>query len=119
MRTAGIRVFRDDDELDVGDEISRILPAIENSKICVPIFSRTFATSTWCLREVERMVELDKKVMPVFYTATPDDVKQRTELFGKDLRKHEGRHGRLQVKKWEDALKAVGKIRGQEVRSTG
>ncbi|OWM89086.1 hypothetical protein CDL15_Pgr023932 [Punica granatum] len=119
MRTAGIHVFRDDDELGTGDEIRKILPAIENSKICVPIFSSTFAASAWCLREVERMVEFKKEIMPIFYTATPDDVKLRTELFKKELRKHEKKHGKEQVKKWEEALKVVAGIKGQEVKTTG
>lgn len=119
MNIAGICVFRDDDELGIGDEISKILLAIKNSKICVPIFSRTFAASTWCLREVERMVDLKKRIMPIFYTASLQDVKLSTELFKKDLRKHEKKHGRDQVKKWEDALKAVARIKGREVKSTG
>ncbi|XP_031382653.1 TMV resistance protein N-like isoform X2 [Punica granatum] len=119
MRTAGIRVFRDDDELDIGDEIGKILPAIESSKICVPIFSSTFAASAWCLREVERMVELKKKIMPIFYTATPDDVKLRTELFKKELREHEKQRGEEQVKKWGEALKVVARIKGREVKTTG
>ncbi|OWM68458.1 hypothetical protein CDL15_Pgr028449 [Punica granatum] len=119
MRTAGIHVFRDDDELDTGDEIGKILPAIKNSKICVPIFSSTFAASAWCLREVEKMVELKKKIMPIFYTATPEDVKLGTALFKKELRKHEKKHGKEQVKKWEEALKVVARIKGREVKTTG
>ncbi|XP_031380511.1 TMV resistance protein N-like [Punica granatum] len=119
MRTAGIRVFGDDDELDIGDKIGKILPAIEKSKICVPIFSSTFAASAWCLREVERMVEFKKKIMPIFYTATPEDVKLGTELFKKELRKHEKKHGKEQVKKWEEALKMVARIKGREVKATG
>ncbi|XP_031380503.1 TMV resistance protein N-like isoform X2 [Punica granatum] len=119
MKTAGIRVFRDDDELDIGDEIGKILPAIGSSKICVPIFSSTFAESAWCLREVERMVEFKKEIMPIFYTATPEDVKLGTELFKKELREHEKKHGKEQVKKWEEALKVVARIKGREVKTTG
>ncbi|PKI39847.1 hypothetical protein CRG98_039752 [Punica granatum] len=119
MRAVGIRVFRDDDELEMGDEIGEVLVAIETSRICVLILSKTFAASTWCLREVERMVELRKLIIPIFYTAGPDDVKLSTGLFKKDLKKHEKKHGKERVKKWEDSLKAVAMIKGREVKNTG
>ncbi|PKI46147.1 hypothetical protein CRG98_033480 [Punica granatum] len=57
--------------------------------------------------------------MPIFYTATPDDVKLRTELFKKELREHEKQRGEEQVKKWGEALKVVARIKGREVKTTG
>uniref|UniRef100_A0A2N9FER5 TIR domain-containing protein n=1 Tax=Fagus sylvatica TaxID=28930 RepID=A0A2N9FER5_FAGSY len=52
----GIRTFRDDEELRVGEEIGpALLKAIEESKISIPIFSRDYASSKWCLRELAKM----------------------------------------------------------------
>ncbi|OWM84408.1 hypothetical protein CDL15_Pgr020648 [Punica granatum] len=65
------------------------------------------------------MVEFKKEIMPIFYTATPEDVKLGTELFKKELREHEKKHGKEQVKKWEEALKVVARIKGREVKTTG
>ncbi|PKI26234.1 hypothetical protein CRG98_049077, partial [Punica granatum] len=64
------------------------------------------------------MVEFKKEIMPIFYTATPEDVKLGTELFKKELREHEKKHGKEQVKKWEEALKVVARIKGREVKTT-
>ncbi|PKI64655.1 hypothetical protein CRG98_014944 [Punica granatum] len=112
MDTAGIRVFRDNDELAPGDKITNIVPAIKNSELCIPIFSKTFAVSSWCLREVERMVELKKEIVPIFYQVSPDDVKLNTELFKKQLKEHEKKYGKGQLEKWEEALRSIAKIKG-------
>ncbi|XP_031378797.1 TMV resistance protein N-like [Punica granatum] len=119
MIDAGIRVFRDDDELSIGQPIDTILSAIENSNICMPVFSPTFASSAWCLREVAKMVELKKEVVPIFFGVTPDDVKLRTSVYGNFMGKHELKYGKDQVKQWEDALKEVAKIKGRELKEKG
>ncbi|KAK4757275.1 hypothetical protein SAY87_007402 [Trapa incisa] len=115
MISAGIRAFMDTDKLEIGEKIGKIISALEKSEICVPIFSRTFAASAWCLRELEAMVQSGKTIVPIFYTATPDDVKLSTGLFKKDLRKHVKKHGSEQVKRWENALRTVVRIKGREV----
>ncbi|XP_031384122.1 protein SUPPRESSOR OF npr1-1, CONSTITUTIVE 1-like [Punica granatum] len=119
MVRAGLRVFRDSDELGCGDKIVKILPAIKNSDICVPIFSKTFATKKWPLREVQEMVELKKKIMPIFYQVTANDVKLETELYTSQLKKLEEEYDEVQVKTWEGALKAVPAVIGRAVGSTG
>lgn len=116
---AGIRVYKDDDELSIGQPIDEILSAIENSKICMPVFSRSFASSSWCLREVAKMVELEKEIVPIFYDVVPDDVKLQTSLFNDEMRKHETKHGADQVMLWEEALQAVARLKGRELKQKG
>ncbi|KAK4775800.1 hypothetical protein SAY87_023761 [Trapa incisa] len=74
MVTGGLRVFRDDDELAMGDKIKTILDTIQVSKICVPVFSET-SESKWYLREVKRMVDSRKRMVPIFYKVSVDDFK--------------------------------------------
>ncbi|PKI37208.1 hypothetical protein CRG98_042399 [Punica granatum] len=119
MERAGIRYFRDRDELECGDKIARIIPAIKNSDICVPIFSKTFAAKAWPLREVETMVKLKKNIMPIFYQVTAEDVKLKTDLYTNQLKGLEKQYGKAQVKKWEAALRAVPTVIGLAVGSTG
>lgn len=46
MDGAGIRVFRDDEEIRKGEVIGNELErAIKSSAICIPIFSRNYASS--------------------------------------------------------------------------
>lgn len=114
---AGIRVFMDEEEIRKGERIGgELLRAIESSKIYVLIFSKGYASSVWCLRELALMVECsskerDKMILPTFYDVEPDDVKLKTRLYLHDLEKHEEKYGR-NVQQWKEALKEVGRIKG-------
>uniref|UniRef100_A0A6N2KBW2 TIR domain-containing protein n=1 Tax=Salix viminalis TaxID=40686 RepID=A0A6N2KBW2_SALVM len=60
---AGIHTFRDDNELPRGEEISpQLLRAIEGSRISVVVFSRNYASSTWCLDELVKIIECRHKI---------------------------------------------------------
>ncbi|XP_039170337.1 disease resistance protein RPV1-like [Eucalyptus grandis] len=125
MVGAGIRVFKDDEEIRKGEKIGgELLHAIESSKIFVPIFSRNYASSVWCLRELKHMVEClgkakDKVILPIFYDVDPDDVKLKTPLYLDALRKHEEKFGRDDVRKWEEALTEVARIKGWGLKNRG
>ncbi|XP_048136915.1 disease resistance protein RPV1-like [Rhodamnia argentea] len=124
MTEAGILVYRDTESLPVGEKISALLPAIENSKICIPIFSTTYASSPWCLRELAHMVDCtlksngNKKILPIFLDVEPDDVKLRPNelkpnLYIQALLEHQKQEKfSTEVESWEKALIEVGKIRG-------
>ncbi|XP_039160698.1 disease resistance protein RUN1 isoform X2 [Eucalyptus grandis] len=121
MRKAGIRIFRDDEELRPGEKISEILRAVENSHIYIPIFSRNYASSKWCLRELTRMVESygqspDKQILPIFYDVDPWDVKLETELYRSALTKHEEDLGCIEVEPWKEALTTVARIKGWHMK---
>lgn len=118
MDRAGIQVFRDENELAIGDKIDNILQAISNSSICIPIFSKNFAQSEWCLDEVRKMVELNKDVLPVFYDVTPDDVGLNSPTYRQFMVEHENAYGKVKVEDWEHALKAIANFKGRQVLNT-
>ena len=67
-----LKTFRDDDELPKGGEIApELLQAIEESRISVIVFSKTYAHSKWCLEELVKIinckVEREQKLIPIFY----------------------------------------------------
>ncbi|XP_043713309.1 disease resistance protein L6-like [Telopea speciosissima] len=72
-----IHTFRDDDELSTGEEIGpELLAAIQQSTIAIPIFSKGYASSKWCLIEIAMIAECKKKgqiVLPIFYRMEPSD----------------------------------------------
>lgn len=120
-----IHVFMDDEELPVGEEIGReLLQAIDNSQIYIPIFSRNYASSKWCLRELARMVDNtskseEKKILPIFYDVEPKDVDLKTPLYRMAIEKHKEDHKEKfpnEGESWEDALKKVDKIKGWELK---
>ncbi|KAL3714771.1 hypothetical protein ACJRO7_006640 [Eucalyptus globulus] len=121
MRKAGIRIFRDDEELRPGEKILEILRAVENSHIYIPIFSKNYASSRWCLRELTRMVESygqspEKQILPIFYDVDPWDVKLETDLYTSALTKHEEDLGCTEVKPWKEALTTVARIKGWHMK---
>ncbi|XP_039169482.1 TMV resistance protein N-like [Eucalyptus grandis] len=122
IKHAGIRVFKDDEELRVGKEIrGNLLQAINDSRIYIPIFSKNYASSKWCLRELAHIVKssrdnAEKVVLPIFYDVDADDVKLKTELYRQDLQKHKNDSGKDTSKEWEEALKEVARIKGWNLK---
>jgi len=87
LQNDGINVFRDDDSLQRGDQISiSLLEAIENSQIAIIVFSRNYAESRWCLDELVKIMECRKTirqvVFPVFYDVDPSEVRHQKGKFG-------------------------------------
>ncbi|KAL3746451.1 hypothetical protein ACJRO7_015414 [Eucalyptus globulus] len=121
MVRAGIRVFLDSEELEYGEEISEVLKAVNEAQICIPIFSQNFASSSWCLREVAHMIECSsesnqtKEIIPIFYDVKADDVKLKTDLFKKAIRKHKKKVGKDELERWKSALVEVGGKIGREL----
>ncbi|XP_056162396.1 disease resistance protein L6-like [Syzygium oleosum] len=114
---AGIRVFRDDNELRVGEEIgSELLCSIMNSKISIPIISKNYASSKWCLRELAEMLKCKRSkgqiVLPIFYKVEPSQVRHPTGRSRDAINAHKKNIDEMIVKKWEEALKEVSSLKG-------
>ncbi|KAF8041392.1 hypothetical protein BT93_A0100 [Corymbia citriodora subsp. variegata] len=126
MQEANIRVFFDEEGLHVGKEIADELPmAIKKSKIYVPIFSKGYASSPWCLRELAQMVDCvkskpsEKEIIPILYNVKPRDVKLKSQQYISALEEHEKKFGCKTRREWENALKSVAKIKGRELKKQG
>ncbi|KAF7849207.1 hypothetical protein BT93_L1080 [Corymbia citriodora subsp. variegata] len=125
IKHAGILVFKDDEELRVGKEIGgSLMQAINESRIYILIFSKNYASSKWCLRELAHIVKLSrddakKVILPIFYDVDADDVKLKTELYRKALQKHESDSGKDETKQWEKALREVARIKGWNLKDYG
>ncbi|KAI6689897.1 hypothetical protein NL676_026725 [Syzygium grande] len=119
---AGIRVFIDNEEIQKGEKIGGELQHVINvSRIYVPIFSRDYASSAWCLRQLTHMVEcwrslMDKVILPIFFDVDPSDVKLRTGLYVDALKGHEDRFGSDKVQPWKEALTEVSSIDGWDCK---
>ena len=121
LNQKGIYTFRDDKELKKGKDISpELLKAIEESRFAVVILSEDYASSSWCLEELSKIVECKKvmTVIPVFYHVEPKDVRKQTGKYGDAFDKHEQvfQDNLGKVKRWRDALCAVAGIAGWDVK---
>ncbi|XP_028793762.1 toll/interleukin-1 receptor-like protein [Neltuma alba] len=111
LRRKGINAFIDDKKLGKGERISpTLLMAIEKSRIAIIVFSRNYATSTWCLDELAHIIRCKKEknqlVMPVFYNVNPMDVQYQSNSFGDAMAALEDRFrdDLKKVRKWRSAL---------------
>lgn len=121
MCERGIRVYLDSKELRPGEKISEILRAVKSSQIFIPVFSKDYASSEWCLEELACMVKSTrqskgKNILPIFYDVDPEDVELETELYKSALRKHEEKYGWAQVILWEDALRTATEHKGWHLK---
>ncbi|XP_008236104.1 PREDICTED: TMV resistance protein N-like [Prunus mume] len=71
-----------DYRLEKGDDIGpALLEAIEKSKIALVIFSKDYASSTWCLKELVHILGCKKShgqiVIPIFYRIDPSHVRKK------------------------------------------
>ncbi|KAK2434576.1 disease resistance protein RUN1 [Trifolium repens] len=120
-----VSVFKDGINLPKGETIGpELLRAIEDSQIFVVIFSKNYASSTWCLQELEKICECvqvsRKHVLPVFYDVDPSEVRKQSGIYGEAFIKHEQRfqldYEISMVQRWRKALTQVGTISGWDVR---
>ncbi|CAN6580320.1 unnamed protein product [Malus baccata var. baccata] len=108
-----------DNKLKRGDEIApALLKAIEESQLSVVIFSKDYASSTWCLDELVHILECKEKhgqmVIPVFYDINPSDVRKQHGSYAGAFAQLEKRFNDSidKVRKWRDALKNAADISG-------
>ncbi|XP_054777353.1 TMV resistance protein N-like isoform X1 [Prosopis cineraria] len=111
LRRKGVNAFIDDKKLGKGERISpALLKAIEKSRISIIVFSKNYATSTWCLDELSHIIQCKKEkkqmVMPIFYNVDPLDVQFQRNSFGEAMAALEDRFREdlEKVQKWRSAL---------------
>ncbi|XP_042961720.1 disease resistance protein Roq1-like isoform X2 [Carya illinoinensis] len=119
----GICTFIDEDEVKRGDEISpALLQAIEGSRISIIVLSTNYASSTWCLDELLKILECKKSkqqiVLPVFYYIDPSDVRYQGGSFGEALAKHaEKLNVDMKLRLWKEALREVTNLAGYHLKN--
>ncbi|KAI3745664.1 hypothetical protein L6452_08067 [Arctium lappa] len=122
FRQKGILAFRDDNQLPRGEEISsQLYKAIEESRFLIVIFSKNYASSSWCLRELVKIIECKQtgehkhEVQIIFYDVKPDVVRKQTESYAEAFLKHEISN-RIEVAKWREALIMASNLSGWDLQ---
>ena len=106
-----------DYKLTKGNEISQSLfEAIETSLISLVIFSQNFASSSWCLDELVKVVECREKdgniLLPVFYKVDPTIVRHQNGIYADAFAEHKQKYDSTVVHRWRSALKKSANING-------
>ena len=113
----GINTFIGND-LQRGEEISmELLKVIESSFISIVVFSKNFASSTWCLNQLVKIFECrsnDQFVLPIFYKVNPSEIRKQGGEFGVALAKHEEKFKDdiEKVQRWRKTLTEAANLSG-------
>nr|AXU93561.1 RPP4/RPP5-like protein [Arabidopsis thaliana] len=114
--------------IDHGIERSRtiapeLISAIREARISIVIFSKNYASSTWCLNELVEIHkcfnDLGQMVIPVFYDDDPSEVRKQTGEFGKVFEKtcevSKDKQPGDQKQRWVQALTDIANIAGEDL----
>ncbi|KAL6223030.1 hypothetical protein ACLB2K_006420 [Fragaria x ananassa] len=118
----GIETFMDDHELQKGEALSPVLlTAIEESRFAFVVLSVNYASSTWCLDELLKILEcMETRItaLPVFYDVDPSDVRQQTGSFAEAFNEHEKRFrdDTDKLQGWRTALTKVSNFTGWNLK---
>ncbi|CAK9177823.1 unnamed protein product [Ilex paraguariensis] len=129
--SSGIRTFRDDDELERGEDIKSVLQkSIQESRMSIIVFSKDYSSSRWCLDELVMILQCKRvfghMILPVFYDVDPSEVKKQSGSFAeafdrdeegfeaeKDLRRK--KEWMEKVEEWKAALSEVSDLEDRMV----
>ncbi|KAK4278772.1 hypothetical protein QN277_016572 [Acacia crassicarpa] len=115
---SGIRCFKDDVDLPKGEDLNYLFRAIEDSFCAVLVISKNYAKSTWCLDELQEILEsgekLGRRIIPIFHNVEPADVRHQRDSFGEALAEHEEKfkESPTKVRNWRTALSKIGNLSG-------
>ena len=113
----GFNTFIDND-LQRGEKISlELLKTIKLSMISIVVFSKNFASSTWCLKELVKIFECKsngQRVLPIFYKVDPSEIRKQDGEYGIALAKHEEifKDDKEKVQKWRKTLTEAANLSG-------
>ena len=118
----GIFTFRDEEKLETGMPISsELLKAIEESRFAIVILSKNYASSTWCLDELVKIIccmkEMKMSILPIFYDVDPSTVRKQVGTFAQTFANREKRFKDYieKVQTWRAALREVANLKGWHV----
>ncbi|KAK9990031.1 hypothetical protein SO802_025016 [Lithocarpus litseifolius] len=125
LRDSGLNTFFDNN-LKKGEEISKeLLKTIEMSMISIVVLSENYASSTWCLDELVKILKCKntkriRMVYPIFYKVTPSEVRNNNGKFGIALDNHEKKFkdDMEKVKRWRKTLTEVANLSGHEYKNS-
>ncbi|GKA62590.1 Toll/interleukin-1 receptor domain-containing protein [Tanacetum coccineum] len=116
----GIQTYKDDEKIEKGKTIdTRLMESIEDSRFFIIVFSKDYASSSWCLDELVKIMECRKAseqtAYPVFYDVEPTEVRKQSGPVGEGFRNQENKEA---ARKWRKALNEAGNLAGWESKKT-
>ncbi|KAL7607291.1 hypothetical protein Lser_V15G19694 [Lactuca serriola] len=120
LQQKSIHTYKDDERIKKGKKISNeLIGSIEDSKFYIIVFSKNYASSSWCLDELVKIMEChrttEQTAYPVFYDVEPSEVRKQSGAVGEAFAKYEMEEA---AGKWRVALKEAADLAGWELKKT-
>ncbi|XP_065852945.1 disease resistance protein RPV1-like isoform X2 [Euphorbia lathyris] len=124
LEQTGIHTYRGDDGgFERGDNVNEELEkAMLESKLCIVVFSKGYASSVGCLDELVKVMELRRNrglvVVPVFYDADPGIVWEQSGSYAEAFARHEEafKEEMFKVEKWRKMLREITDLSGMDLQ---
>ncbi|KAF7848041.1 hypothetical protein BT93_L2349 [Corymbia citriodora subsp. variegata] len=101
--------------LEIGPAINE---AIEQSRSAIVVISQTYASSPWCLEELNKILECKEKkgqlVFIIFEAVDPREMREQSGPFKRigQSEKGFGQENADKIRRWRDALRKAGNLTG-------
>ncbi|CAI9282584.1 unnamed protein product [Lactuca saligna] len=116
LNQKSIHTYKDDQRIKKGKNINdELIRSIEDSKLYIIVFSKNYASSSWCLEELVKIMECQRKnehtAYPLFYDVEPSEVLKQKRAVAEAFAEHENEEA---AGKWREALKEAATADGHE-----
>ncbi|XP_023762170.1 disease resistance protein RPV1 [Lactuca sativa] len=120
LQHKSIHTYKDDVRIKKGKRISdELIGSIKDSKFYIIVFSKNYASSSWCLDELVKIMECHRTkehtAYSIFYDVEPSDVRKQSGAVGEAFAKHEKKEA---AGKWRQALKEAADLAGWVLQNT-
>ncbi|XP_027908546.1 TMV resistance protein N-like isoform X3 [Vigna unguiculata] len=126
LSNAGVNTFFDDENLLKGTPLEELTRAIEASQIAIVVFSETYTESTWCLTELEKIIDCHESygqiVVPIFHGIEPSILRNpkgrfRDALEAAAQKKYSAEHSEYGLSRWKNVLNKAANFSGWDVKN--
>ncbi|KAJ0524513.1 putative TIR domain, P-loop containing nucleoside triphosphate hydrolase [Helianthus annuus] len=138
LNQKGLITYKDDEKIEKGEMIKeQLIRSIEESRFYIIVFSKKYASSSWCLEELVKIMECQKltghTAYPIFYDVEPTEVRNQSGSVGEAFERFTRKRKRtledevlhfaeqekeLEVGRWRNALKEAAGLAGMELKNT-
>ncbi|KAK1418526.1 hypothetical protein QVD17_27671 [Tagetes erecta] len=120
LNQKNIITYKDDEKIEKGEMINdQLIRSIQESRFYIIVFSKNYASSSWCLNELVKIMEchktMHKTTYPIFYDVEPTEVRNQSGAVGEAFAKHVHKED---AERWRDALKEAADLAGWELKAT-
>ncbi|GJW40993.1 disease resistance TIR-NBS-LRR class family protein [Tanacetum coccineum] len=120
LEDKGIYTYKDDEKIKQGKTINnQLIQAIKDSIFFIIVFSKKYASSSWCLDELVEIMDCQKTgeqtAYPVFFDVEPTEIRKQSGAVKEAFAEHKKKEA---AGKWREALKEASNLAGWECKAT-